>query len=228
LDVQLFVDCSTAACRTDASYDDRMTAVLRERSLKPTINTVAELRTAIEDVAGDKFKLEILGGLLIVSPLPINLHNLTVMAIRDELILVCKPSGLAVSERTELIVNDDNKLQPDLTVMRRADLKPTLKATEYPADKALLAVEVTSPSNGEDDRRWGKKYKAYAKGMVPIYLLIDAYDERGPMVSLFSQPSGTRYQAETVVPFKTRLPLPEPFPMVLDLSEFSGSAGDEG
>ena len=97
----------------------------------------------------------------------------------------------------------------------------TLDATEYAAKDALLVVEVASPSNGNDDRKWGRKYKAYAKGLVPIYLLVDPHAETGPSLTLFTQPNGTRYQSETTVHFGTPLRLPEPFDAVtIDLSRF--------
>jgi Uma2 family endonuclease len=205
---------------TDASYNVPMAAVLPERSLTPTVRTVADLRTAIEDVVGDKFKLEILGGELIVSPLARSLHLIIVTAVRRALDHVCDPEEFAVTERAELVVDEENSPQPDITILRQAMLEEALYATRYPAGEALLVVEVASPSNGEDDRRWGKKYKAYAKGMVPIYLLIDPYDERGPMISLFTEPNGRRYQVETCVLFGTPVTLPEPFPATIESSKF--------
>jgi Uma2 family endonuclease len=205
---------------TIASYNVPMTAVVPERSLKPVIRTITELRAAIEEVTGDGFKLEILGGKLVVSPLARSLHLIIVTAVRRALDKVCDEDELVVTERAEIVVNKDNLLQPDITILRQAMLGAALYATEYPADEALLVVEVASPSNGEDDRRWGKKYKAYAQGMVPIYLLIDAYDERGPMVSLFTQPDGIRYQTENIAPFGTPITLPEPFPATIESSKF--------
>jgi Uma2 family endonuclease len=111
-------------------------------------------------------------------------------------------------------------LRSGLTVLHRATLDADLDAVAFAPAKALLVVEVAPPSNGEDDRRWGKKYKAYAKGMVPVYLLVDAYDERGPMVSLFTQPNGRRYLVETTALFGTSITLPDPVPAVIDSAKF--------
>lgn len=63
--------------------------------------------------------------------------------------------------------------------------------------------------------------KAYAKGRVPIYLLVDPHAPTGPEIRVFTQPNGKRYQAETIVLFGTPLRLPEPFDAVtIDSSRF--------
>ncbi|WP_412077248.1 Uma2 family endonuclease [Streptomyces xanthophaeus] len=54
------------------------------------------------------------------------------------------------------------------------------------AAEALLVVEITSKSNAEDDRK--KKLWAYAHAPVPVYLLIDRFDEHGPTATLFTGP----------------------------------------
>jgi hypothetical protein len=52
-----------------------MTVTLSDDPARLGSTTVAELRSAIEDLVGDRAKVEILGGEVIVSPLAIGLHD---------------------------------------------------------------------------------------------------------------------------------------------------------
>jgi hypothetical protein len=67
----------------------------------------------------------------------------------------------------------------------------------------------------------GLRYKACAQGLVPIYLLVDPHSETETSLTLFTQPDGTRYRAETTISFGTPLRLPEPCDaVVVDSSRF--------
>jgi len=180
--------------------------------LEPELD-LASLRSAIEDLVGDRTKVEILGGGIIVSPMARNIHLITVLTL-SRLLIRTLPDTYAVSERFEFAVDESNSPQPDLAIVPFKAVQADLDAMTSSASDALLVVEVTSPSNGANDRKWGLKYKAYAKGLVPTYLLVDLYDEDGPSVTIFTQPSGTRYRAEQKVPFGTALTLPEPLDAV--------------
>lgn len=181
---------------------------------------LATLRSAIDELVGGRFNVEVLGGEIIVSPLARNIHLLIVQTL-SRLLIQALPETYVVSERVELAVDEDNSPQPDLTVIEFDALRSDLDATTSPASDALLVVEVTSPSNAPNDRKWGQKYKAYAKGLVPLYLLIDPYAQGGPSVTLFADPTGTRYKSETLIPFGKKLQLPEPFDaLVIDTSTF--------
>jgi Uma2 family endonuclease len=198
-----------------------MTVTLSERPTDVEHLSLADVRSAIDDLVGDRFRVEILGGEVIVSPLARTLHMLIVMDVRRLLDDGCDRDRLAVTERLELFVDKDNRPQPDLAVIPVKAATRDLDATALPASDALLVVEVASPSNGDDDRKWGKKYKAYAKGLVPTYLLIDPHAEGGPEITVFEHPTGTRYNAETTVRFGEKLLLPEPFDTVeIDSSRF--------
>lgn len=182
---------------------------------------LAEMRSTIELALGDGCKVQILGGNVIVSPLARNLHMLIVTAVRRALDRGCDPDEYIVTERVEFVVDAFNSPQPDIAVIRCTAAEKDLEATASPIADALLVVEVTSPSNSGDDRKWGPKYKAYAKGFVPIYLLIDPQSEDGPSMTLFTEPNGTRFVHETTVPFGEVVWLPEPFEaVVIDSGRF--------
>jgi Uma2 family endonuclease len=198
-----------------------MTVTLSEDPARLGSTTVAELRSAIEDLVGDRAKVELLGGEVIVSPLARTLHDRIVSRLEHAIYDKIGDDIYDLTQRVEFVVDEANSPQPDLAIMDAALRSDTLEATEYAAKEALLVVEVTSPSNAVNDRKRGLKYKAYAKGLVPICLLIDPHAETGPSLTLFTQPNGTRYQAETTVPFGTPLRLPEPFDAVtIDSSRF--------
>ncbi|MEU9319013.1 Uma2 family endonuclease [Streptomyces sp. NPDC048295] len=110
---------------------------------------------------------------------------------------------------------------PDLVVMPSELIDTADPEVDDPMDaaEALLIVEVTSKGNARDDRT--KKYRAYARAGVPMYLLIDRFDTRGAMATPFTEPNedGT-YKHSDPVPFGKPLVLPEPFGTTLLTDEF--------
>ncbi|MFF2900016.1 Uma2 family endonuclease [Streptomyces sp. NPDC057966] len=115
----------------------------------------------------------------------------------------------------------DRLYVPDLVIMPSELIDAADSETSDPMDAAdaLLIVEVTSKGNARDDRT--KKYRAYARAGVPMYLLIDRFDTRGAMATLFTEPNedGT-YKHSDPVPFGKPLALPEPFGTTLLTDEF--------
>ncbi|MCX4846273.1 Uma2 family endonuclease [Streptomyces sp. NBC_00893] len=115
----------------------------------------------------------------------------------------------------------DRLYVPDLVVMPSELIDAADPEINDPMDAAdaLLIVEVTSKGNARDDRT--KKYRAYARAGVPMYLLIDRFDTRGAMATLFTEPNedGT-YKHSDPVPFGKPLALPEPFGTTLLTDEF--------
>lgn len=110
---------------------------------------------------------------------------------------------------------------PDLVVMERELILAADPETSDPMDasEALLIVEITSKGNAREDRT--KKYRAYARAGVPMYLLIDRFDTRGAMSTLFTEPNedGT-YKRYDAVPFGKPLGLPAPFDVTLATDAF--------
>lgn len=191
-----------------------MTVALIERPADILDVKLVSLRAEINNLLGDRCKIEILGGDVKVSPLAMTLHDKIVNQLHLAFARALNEDDFDLTQRVEFVVDAWNSPQPDLAVMSAELRSTTLTATEYHVKDALLVVEVTSPSNAENDRKWGFKYKAYAKGMVPAYLLVDPHAKHGPSLSLFTQPTGTRYEYETSIPFGKTLILPEPFDTV--------------
>ncbi len=77
-----------------------------------------------------------------------------------------------------------------------------------------LVVEVTS-TKPQADRE--AKRRCYARGGIPLYLLIDRDDSS---VTLFSDPENDDYRQLLTIPYGKPLPLPEPFAFDLETGDF--------
>ncbi|MFQ6225882.1 Uma2 family endonuclease [Nocardia sp. NPDC002869] len=80
-------------------------------------------------------------------------------------------------------------------------------------DPVLMVVEVTSRDSDTEQRDRREKPIAYAATGIPIYLLIDR--EFGE-ITVFSQPSGARYQRRVTVSIGDSVELPDPVGLTLD------------
>ncbi|MCD9877080.1 Uma2 family endonuclease [Streptomyces guryensis] len=102
---------------------------------------------------------------------------------------------------------------PDLAVVPK---ELTKGAGALVPDQTLLIVEVTSEGNGDTDRV--VKRKRYAEYGAPLYLVADRQQRS---FTLYAEPGGLGYtKAAGPLPFGTPVPLPDPFGLELDTSEF--------
>lgn len=164
------------------------------------------------------WRAEIIDREIILSPVPGNGHNFITSRVDRALGKVvpddweiCPNLGLRIPRRTGLFI-------PDVVVVRTADVLDGPDSDLVPADLALLVVEITSKANANRDRttkRWG-----YAHARVPIYLLIDRFDEDGPAVSVLTDPVDGNYREQLRVPFGMPVKVPEPFGFDLDTTRF--------
>lgn len=162
------------------------------------------------------WRAEILEGNIVVAPPPANIHN-SVAEVLHRILVRATPDALAIhqTQAVELGATGDIYI-PDLLVYPR-EKTPTEGCT-VPAEHALLAVEITSPSNANNDRK--RKLWGYAHGPVPIYLLIDPHAADGPHVTLYSTPESGAYQDMKRVPYGGAITLPEPFDLKIDTGQF--------
>jgi len=110
----------------------------------------------------------------------------------------------------------DGIFVPDLCVADRAGVRA--EASAVPMRVFLVAVEITVPESAVNDR--GRKWRAYARGGIPQYLLIDPYDPGGPAATLFTDPVDEGYRAAIRVPFGGEVTLQDPVPVTIDTGEF--------
>ncbi|MEU3348537.1 Uma2 family endonuclease [Streptomyces sp. NPDC006700] len=162
-------------------------------------------------------RVEIIEGIVTVSPPPSEEHNDTAELLHERLYGALPPNcdwgvyqtlGLTCPETGSLFV-------PVLCVVPRVALR---RGTRVPVGEAELVVEVTSRSNANHDRT--KKAHGYAVGGVPFYLLLDPWHSGRPTATLYGEPQGGAYRVLASVEYGEELKLPEPFKLVLDTGMF--------
>ncbi|MER7808853.1 Uma2 family endonuclease [Streptomyces sp900116325] len=167
------------------------------------------------------WRAEIDEGQIVLVPPPHAHHNGIAAKVQRRLYRDL-PEELEIYQTLGIHVAPLDKLYvPDLVVMpsELIDAADPESSDPMDASDALLIVEITSKGNAREDRT--KKYRAYARAAVPMYLLIDRFDTRGAMATLFTEPNedGT-YKRSDAVPFGKPLLLPEPFGTTLLTADF--------
>ncbi|MFJ1755616.1 Uma2 family endonuclease [Kitasatospora sp. NPDC088134] len=164
------------------------------------------------------WRAEITEGRIVLTPPPgighvriaAELHKVLTRRLPDE-VGVYQRLGVAIVGWRELCV-------PHLAVVAEAVLRSGEDDDPIDAADVLLAVEITSRSTARQDRT--KKLWGYAHAPVPLYLLVDRFDQPGPTVTLYSEPSDGAYGQSVRVPFGKPIELPEPFGVVLETAGF--------
>ncbi|RSO13773.1 restriction endonuclease [Streptomyces sp. WAC 06783] len=163
-------------------------------------------------------KVEIIDGVIVVSPPPAAPHNRIAAKVQRSLYSVLPKDwevyqtlGVTHPTRGRLFI-------PDLVVVPDDVLDRIEGREAVPLTAAELIVEVTSPNNASYDRL--NKAAAYAEAGVPLYLLIDRFAPAGPTVTLFGEPGNAVYQELQAVKFGEDIHLPEPFGLTIDTGVF--------
>ncbi|MEU9956105.1 Uma2 family endonuclease [Streptomyces sp. NPDC050982] len=161
-------------------------------------------------------KVEIIEGIVTVSPAPANQHNLITDAVQRRLYSaipedwgIFQTLAIAVPSRLGMFI-------PDLVVAPTGEVDGP--GNYIPAAAAELVVEVTSKSNARHDRV--SKPAADAAAGIPLYLLIDRWAEGGPTITLYGEPQGDVYRVLRAGKFGEQIVLPGPFDLKLDTSVF--------
>ncbi|MEU3030524.1 Uma2 family endonuclease [Streptomyces incarnatus] len=161
-------------------------------------------------------KVEIIEGIITVSPSPAHRHNVIAGRIQRRLYPVIPEEWEIFQTQSISVPARLGMLIPDLLVM---PVQEHLEEDSYvPAALAELVVEVTSKSNARHDRV--SKAAAYATAKIPLYLLIDRWAPGGPTVTLYGEPKDDVYRVLSAVKFGDPLKLPAPFDVVIDTGEF--------
>ncbi|MFE2097697.1 Uma2 family endonuclease [Streptomyces sp. NPDC059468] len=175
------------------------------------------VRVREETDAPEGSKVEIIEGVVTVSPPPSEEHNDTAELLHERLYDAI-PSGCnwGIYQTLGLTCPETGSLfVPDLCVVPRAALR---RGTSVHAGEAELVVEVTSQSNANHDRI--KKAHGYAVAGVPFYLLLDAWQSGRPTATLYGEPQNGTYRVLASVEYGEELSLPAPFKLVLDTGIF--------
>ncbi|MEV4376972.1 Uma2 family endonuclease [Streptosporangium sp. NPDC049644] len=158
-------------------------------------------------------RVELINGRIVVRELPTNSHNDIVFWILTQLLGTVTEHGWKIWNDIKIHLDPQaERYRPDLTVVPR---NPRMwDKNEVYGDVTLLVVEVVSPSSVNDDHV--VKPQNCALAGVPLYLVIDAFDEQ---IRLLSSPSPKGYQQENIVKFGGSLKLPEPWNLTIDTDE---------
>ncbi|MYW02851.1 Uma2 family endonuclease [Streptomyces sp. SID3343] len=158
----------------------------------------------------EEFRSEIVQGKLIVSPSGTGMHNLIGRRLGSALAV----HGLVPLLDTSMAFpNLDSEPRPDVTLVPAG---ADLDVVPVPGDLAELMAEITSPSTRKQDLATGDKYEIYAKGRVPLYLLVDR-TQRHAVLYLDPDPAAGMYRSVVgPVPFGHPLRIPAPFDLTLD------------
>ncbi|WP_017596092.1 Uma2 family endonuclease [Nocardiopsis potens] len=170
------------------------------RTEEPSLRTVAE-KTA--EMLPDGYRVEILGGSIVVSPTPSALHGTVVSRVHRQLVTRL-PDDLECYQVVSIGEHGQNAdyVTPDLAVM------PVEAAEDHwliHPEAFCFVMEVVSRSNAETDIKL--KPQVYAGMEIPLFLLVDPRD--GSIV-LHSNPREGAYQAISRMKFGDTVVLPAP------------------
>ncbi|MFI8456180.1 Uma2 family endonuclease [Kitasatospora sp. NPDC085464] len=158
----------------------------------------------------DGFKAELSGDTVVIQAPPSPIHQFDLAIVQRQFEAHC-PSGYFPTGNSDLSSPEVGSVRnPDLTYLPEDVIE---LGREVPAELALIAVEIVSPSNPEND--WTGKVRDYPRMGFPLYLIVDP---RQKTVTLFSEPNRDRYHTRTEREFGETLRIPEPFAFELDLS----------
>jgi Uma2 family endonuclease len=167
------------------------TAVL-ERPLAPPISRLYRFTVDEYDRMADVLKdcgVELIDGYVVRKMTKKPPHSVTTEELRH--VLDGKtPSGWHVRQENPVIIPDFDEPEPDIAVVRGTRRKYSTHHPR-PADIGLL-VEVAE-STLDVDR--GEKLRAFARGKIPVYWIVNLRDRQ---VEVYSKPRGPAYGSCTV------------------------------
>ncbi len=180
-------------------------------------HVVREIFDALPPMPG--LRAEVIEGKIILSPLGTPEHSWMASDLHDALLPLRRERGWkgAAGGVNVCIEGPRDSCQPDY-VLSPPDC-PRWGHLELLSSGILLAAEVVSPGSAHTDR--DEKPRIYAKGTVPLYLLIAPIGDE-PSVTVFSKPAKGAYTAMTRVTIGSPITLPEPVGFELDTSIFKG------
>ncbi|MFE7620063.1 Uma2 family endonuclease, partial [Streptomyces sp. NPDC057496] len=169
-----------------------------------------------ETDAPEGCKVEIIEGIVTVSPPPSKDHSTTAALLQRRLYNVV-PEDWGIFQTLAVSVPGRGGIHvPDLVVMPCAAVIGP--GNRVPAEEARLVVEITSKANANHDRIG--KVRGYAKAGVELFLLLDPWHSGRPTATLYGEPEGGTYRVLDTVEYGEKLTLPEPFGLVLDTGVF--------
>jgi Uma2 family endonuclease len=156
----------------------------------------------LDEMPDDGRRYELVDGVLLVSPAPRWEHQLCGTRLARFLDEAC-PSNYAVLLPVDVRRGDRTSVQPDVSVVRAADLVRGERFDAVPA----MAVEIVSPSSVGMDRLL--KRDVYARLGVAHYWIVDLEEPSVTILDLVAD--GAVYRERTVVRGEELLEADQPF-----------------
>jgi hypothetical protein len=162
------------------------------------------------------WKTEVVAGTMALSPPPDRRHDELVDDV-TKAFTSALPAQWSVHQRFGMLIAGEKRIyRPDVVVL------PPGAPVECPkyvlSSHALLVAEITAKDNPAPERT--AKTRAYARGGVAVYLLVDPWDEPGPRVTVFSEPARGTYHRSVTWAFGARIRIPSPVDVELDSGSF--------
>ncbi len=191
-----------------------MTAVAHEPQRRPR----ACWTSSCPSTTPEGFRAELIEGQIVVTPPPDGDHEDYINRIMKQVIRRSM-TDMDFSGNKGLKLRSGgacpkNHVIPDGTFAPAAARLYRGADPWMPCDGVAMVLEVTS-SKPEADRE--AKRRCYARGAIPLYLLVD---RETSMVTLFSEPEKDDYLRLVRRSFGDPLSLPEPFALDLDTADF--------
>ncbi|MEU9899572.1 Uma2 family endonuclease [Streptomyces phaeochromogenes] len=156
------------------------------------------------------YRAEIIEGAIEVSPTGRYSHSEIIFQLKEALGEFLRGGDFAVRNDTN-ILHQGSAWVPDLFVTARdTERYVTDDGLGLASGAVRLVVEVVSPGKHNQDRDRVKKRREYARADIPVYVIIDDYDNKGTVTVLTEpQPEKADWVGVHRVPYGTEVTIPE-------------------
>ncbi|KDN19813.1 Uma2 family endonuclease [Amycolatopsis rifamycinica] len=129
-------------------------------------------------------RLELVDGVLLMSPAPTSAHQRLLQKLQFTLVPAL-PDGTELLPGVNVRLGTQRLLIPDLVILNC----PGIDTVAYTASDVLLAAEIVSPSTKIQDRIL--KRALYAEALIPYYLLVQPGE---PIAATLFELQGDEYE----------------------------------
>ncbi|GAA0658374.1 Uma2 family endonuclease [Streptomyces thermocarboxydovorans] len=163
----------------------------------------------------DGYRAEIVSGSIVVSPWSKGSYLRVLRQVCEQL-EPHVPEGHVVERGPFLFVfpGDECAYGPDIHVAHERVFET--ESNRLDGEGLFFVAELTSPATRSDDLT--NKVGVYARGGVPVYLILDMQKQQA-IVYGSPSPQGT-YEVRFTKPFGEKLPMPAPLDFLLDTTGF--------
>jgi len=156
------------------------------------------------------YRAEIIEGAIEVSPTGRYAHSQIVFLLKEALGDFLKGGDFAARNDTN-VIHEGCVWVPDLFVVARdTERYVTDDGLGLTAAGVRVVFEVVSPGKRSQDRDRVKKRREYARAAIPVYVIIDDYDDQGTVTVLTEpRPEKADWVGVHRVPYGTEVTIPE-------------------